>query len=283
LRPGDEVINFTPCYVSNVPILKLAEPRCIVHNVPLVPDGFSIDQDRVRSLINGRTKLIVINYPHNPSGKMITQAEAEFLREIVHFNDVYLLSDEIYERIVFCGKQHISPASFEEIKAKVITVNGFSKAYSMTGWRVGYVHANAELVSVMAKIHQHLNTNTAAFIQKAAVAALSGPQDHLKQFIENLTQRKALYEGMLAGNERLTGSHPEGGFFAFLNISATGLPSDEFCTRLLEDTGVAVIPGISFGSDFDDYCRVSLVNHTEVVADGLRRISDFVDRMVRFR
>jgi aspartate/methionine/tyrosine aminotransferase len=193
------------------------------------------------------------------------------------------LSDEIYERIAFCGRQHVSSASFEDIKARVITVNGFSKAYSMTGWRIGYVHANAELASTIAKIHQQLNTNTAAFIQKAAVAALSGPQDHLEQFVKDLRQRKGLYEGMLAGNEWLTGSHPEGGFFAFLNISATRLLSDEFCTRLLEETGVAVIPGILFGSDFDDYCRVSLVNHTEAVADGVKRISDFVNRMVRFR
>jgi aspartate/methionine/tyrosine aminotransferase len=151
----------------------------------------------------------------------------------------------------------------------------------MTGWRIGYIHANPELVSVIVKVHQHINTNTAAFIQKAAVAALTGPQDHLKQFIENLRQRRALYEEMLIGNERLTGSHPDGGFFALLNISVTGLSSDEFCTRLLEQTGVAVIPGVSFGADFDDYSRISLVNHTEVVSDGLNRISDFVDRTAR--
>ena len=284
LRPGDEIINFTPCYVSNFPILKLAEPNCIVHNVPhLLHDLSIIDEARVRALINKRTRLILINYPNNPSGKMLTQTEAEFLREIISSNDIYLLSDEIYERIVFGHHEHISPASFDNIKHKVITVSGFSKAYSMTGWRIGHAHANADLISIMVKIHQQLNTNTAAFIQKAAVAALNGPQDHLIQFIDNLRQRKKLYEDMLVSNDHLNGSHPEGGFFAFLNISATDLSSDEFCTRLLEETDVAVIPGISFGLDFDDYCRVSLVNHTRVVAEGLNRISEFARKTVKNR
>ena len=281
LEPGDEVINFTPCYVSNIPILKLAEPKVVIHNVPLTGDEFAIDQEKIESLINEKTKLIMINYPNNPTGLSISAEQANFIHHIVRDNDLYLLSDEIYERIMFGGKRHISLASFDDIREKVITVNGFSKAYSMTGWRIGYVHANSDLVSVMLKVHQHLNTNTPAFIQQAAVAAIKGPQDHIGEFIKNLEERKVLYEEMLSANDYLSGSRPQGGFFAFLNISRTGFTSDEFCTKLIENTGVVCIPGISFGEDFDHYCRVSLVNYTPIVAEGLQRISSFVDQIGR--
>ena len=280
LRPGDEVINLNPCYVSNIPILKLAEPQVVVHNVPMIADGFTIDVDRVARLVSGKTRLIFINYPNNPTGKMLDPAEAQFLRDVVSGNDLYLLSDEIYERITFGETAHISPASFEDIRDQTITVSGFSKAYAMTGWRIGYLHTTADVLSVMLKIHQQINTNTAAFIQKAAAAALSGPQDHLVKFLADLQERKALYDGLLRDSEPLSGSDPTGGFFGFVNISATGLTSDEFATRLLDATGVAVIPGISFGEDFDGYCRISLVNHTEVVREGLERIRGFVDEKV---
>jgi len=281
LRPGDEVINFNPCYVSNNPIIKLAEPAAVVHNLSLLPHTFDIDRDKTASLINKQTKLILINYPNNPTGKMLSAADAEFIRPLVRENDLYLLSDEIYERITFSDTPHISPASFEDIRDKVITVNGFSKAYSMTGWRIGYLHAAADVISVAVKIHQQMNTNTAAFIQKAAAAALTGPQDHINAFIKNLRQRKAAYDSMLAQNPNLSGSNPEGGFFAFLDISATHLTSDDFATQLLDETGVAIIPGVSFGPDFDSWCRISLVNHTPEVAEGLELISQFVNSKVK--
>lgn len=283
LQPRDEVINFSPCYVSNNPILKLAEPKAVVHNVSMVSNKFAMDRERIRSLVNNKTRLILINYPNNPTGRMLTPDEAEFLHQLVAENDLYLLSDEVYERIVYGETPHISLGANKDIQDNVVTVNGFSKAYSMTGWRVGYVHASADLVSVIMKIHQQLNTNTAEFVQKGAIAALKGPQDCLNDFVGNLKQRKTLYDSLLADNQYLTGSNPEGGFFGFLNISATGISSDEFATQLLEETGVAVIPGISFGADFDDYCRVSFVNKTEVVAEGLKRIGEFVNSKVKGR
>ncbi|MBN1795538.1 MAG: pyridoxal phosphate-dependent aminotransferase [Sedimentisphaerales bacterium] len=283
LRPGDEVINFNPCYVSNNPIIKLAEPRTIVHNIPMSSDDFTIDKDGVASLVNKKTKLVFINYPNNPTGKMLCEDEAQFICDLVRENDLYLLSDEIYERITFGQTTHVSPASFAQIADKVITVNGFSKAYSMTGWRIGYVHAAADLVAVMIKIQQQINTNTAAFIQKGAIAALTGPQDHIETFITNLKERKGMYDSLVANNKNLTGSNPQGGFFAFLNIGATGLSSDEFATQLLDETGVAVIPGISFGADFDNFCRLSLVNETEQVKQGLELINQFVNNKVRNR
>lgn len=278
LRPGDEVINLTPCYVSNVPILKLAEPQCILHNIPLLPDAFRLDRARIHAALTPRTRLIFINYPNNPSGKMLDADDAAFLRETVAGRDCYLLSDEIYERLAIAEKPHLSPASFPEIAEKVITVNGFSKSYSMTGWRIGYTHAAPALTAVMLKIHQQLNTNTAAFIQKAAVAALTGPQERLRQFIGDLHARAALYRDFCAHTPSVRTAPVEGGFFGFLHIGAAGLPSDAFATSLLEETGVAVIPGVSFGDDFDDWVRISLAASTAQLTEGLRRIGEFMSR-----
>ena len=279
LRPGDEVINFNPCYVSNNPILKLAEPQCTIHNVPLLPGSFAIDQQQVAALMNDNTKLIFINYPNNPTGRMLREAELAFLSEMACKHDACILSDEIYEKIVLGEQRQLSPAASEDIADRVITVGGFSKAYAMTGWRIGYVHANPQITSTIVKIHQQLNTNTPVFIQKAAVSALEGPQDHLAQFLNEMRERKQLYEDTITANQHLTGSNIDGGFFGFVDISSTGLSSDDFCTQLLDETDVAVLPGISFGADFDDWFRISLVNETSQVAEGLRRISQFTNAL----
>jgi len=281
LRPGDEVINFTPCYDGNISIIKIAEPQAIVHNVPLKGLDFVIDKQRIESLVNPKTKLIVINYPNNPTGRMLLDDEIEFIVRVVRDNELYLISDEIYEKITLSDKKHISPASFEDIREKIITVNGFSKAYAMTGWRIGYVHANKELTALMLKLNLQLNANTAAFIQKAAIAALTGSHTHLDEFIENLRARRKLYEELIASNVHLAGSYPEAGFFTFLDISSTGLSSDTFCTQLLEETGVAMLPGISNGPEFDTFCRISLANATEIISEGFEKLSDFVDGWVR--
>lgn len=278
LRPGDEVINLTPCYVSNLPILKLAEPEVVVHEAPLMPPEFALDQDLILSLVNDRTKLLFINYPNNPTGRMLTEAEAEFIRELACRRGLYVLSDEVYERLTLTDRQPISPASFPELCERVVTVNGFSKAYAMTGWRIGYLHAPKEIFATALSIHQHLNTNTATFVQKAALAALTGPQHHLRDFLSRLKARVARWEDFLAQPPRLTGSRVEGGFFGFLDIASSGLSSDEFATGLLEETGVAVTPGVSFGADFDHWIRVSLATASDRLQEGLKRIAGYVSQ-----
>jgi aspartate aminotransferase len=278
LRPGDEVINLTPCYVSNVPILKLAEPGCVIRNIPLLPDTFRLDRDRILAALTPATRLLLINYPNNPSGKMLDADDAVFLRGAIAERDCYLLSDEIYERLAIADTAHISPAAFPEIAAQVITVNGFSKSYSMTGWRIGYTHAAPAVTAVMLKIHQQLNTNTAAFIQKAAVAALAGPQERLHQFIGDLKSRAKLYNDFCARTPSVRTAPVEGGFFGFLHVGAAGMASDAFATALLEDTGVAVIPGVSFGDDFDAWVRISLAASTAELTEGLKRIGEFMGR-----
>lgn len=276
LEPGDEVINIRPCYVSNNPILCLANENIEVHNVNMTRSSFNLNYQEIEKKVNSKTKLIFLNYPNNPTGRLLSAKEFEFLTKLVESNNLYVLSDEVYEKIVFGKTKHRSLGAIECIKDKVITVNGFSKAYFMTGWRIGYVNANLDMISNMLKIHEHINTNTPVFTQKAALAALEGPHDDLDSYIEKLKKRKDIYDNILSASDVLTGSNAEGGYFAFLDISKSGLKSDAFATTLLERTGVAVIPGVSFGTCFDNYCRVSFVNHTELFAEGLGKIENMV-------
>jgi aspartate aminotransferase len=280
LQPGDEVINISPCYVSNVPILQMAAEHVKIHNVELIKDreSFVLDRERIVSLMNEKTQMIFINYPHNPTGKLISAEEIEFLRQLVARKNIYILSDEVYERLVFGENRHISIGSFDDVADHVITVNGFSKAYFMTGWRIGYVNARTDLAAKINRIHQHLNTNTPAFTQKAALAALTGPQDDLENYLGKLNERRAFYKKMLSQTELMTGTDAEGGFFSFINISRAGMKSDAFATRLLLETGVAVLPGRVFGDSFDDYCRLSFTNHTTLFREGLERIAMTVER-----
>lgn len=259
LEPGDEAVNLSPCYVSNRPILKLAEPDCRIVDVALRGPAFALDREALEGAVTERTKLLLINYPNNPTGRMLDEAEAAFLVALLKRRPrLRLISDEIYESLALGERKSFSPASIAEVRERVVTVNGFSKAFAMTGWRVGYAHAAGPVARRILKIHRQLNTNTAAFVQKAALAALQGTQEHRLAFIERLRANKSVYAAFLESCPAIKGSKPEGGFFAFIDVSAAGLKSDAFCAALLEKTGVAMLPGASFGPNADDYCRVSL-------------------------
>lgn len=276
LRPNDEVVLVAPYYVSMVPIVNIAEPTAKLRIVPL-GGAFGLDLEALDRTVGPTTRLLIINYPNNPTGRMLSRAEADGLVDLMRRRpDLLILSDEIYDSMTFGGVDPISPGAYAEIADRVITVNGFGKSFAMTGWRIGYVHAPAELSRMISALNMQINTNTAAFIQKAAVAALSGPQDHIESYNRLLAERKAIYDGIVEKSPVLSGSSPEGGYFAFLDISAAGLRSDDFAAALLRETGVALTPGVAFGDDYDGYCRLSLVNRTDLVRDGLTRIDAFV-------
>lgn len=282
LEPGDDAVNLSPCYVSNRPILKLAEPGCRIVDVPLRGPDFSLDREALEAAVGEKTKLLLINYPNNPTGRMLDASEAAFLVGLLQSRpNLRLISDEIYESLDLGGAARFSPASVAAIRERVVTVNGFSKAHAMTGWRIGYVHAAKPVVQRVLKIHQQLNTNTAAFIQKAALAALQGTQEHRRLFVERLRANKAVYESFLRSFPAVKGSTPEGGFFAFIDVSAAGLKSDAFCAALLGETGVAMLPGVSFGVEADDYCRISLAAPKADLERALELTGKFVEGRAR--
>ena len=279
LRPYDEIINISPCYVSYVPQIKLAEPTSVIKNVNLRKDGFTIDWESLKKSISEKTKAIVLNFPHNPTGIMITEDEVKQVYELAEEFNFYIISDEIYEKLNFSKKQHFSPGALEKEPNRVITINGFSKAFSMTGWRIGYLTANSKLIKVLSRIQQHINTNTCTFIQKAAAKALSIPTDFIDNYNLKL-QKKALFLSQAFDQvDKIHAVQPEGGFFAFANIGKTGLKSDEFSSKLLQEKGVATTPGIAFGKDWDDHIRISLAANDVDFNEGITLIKEFVEEL----
>lgn len=276
LEPYDEVINITPCYVSYIPQIKIAEPTAVIHNIDLKKDDFSLDWEKIENISNKKTKVIIINFPHNPTGRMLHKDEMDRLAGIIRDKSCYIISDEIYEKLNFSGLPHYSIAAFKDISERTVTVNGFSKAFSMTGWRIGYLTANKEVIKIVSKIQQHINTNTCTFVQKGACAAFSLSNGHVSSYNKELKDKASLMADIIESNHWLSLVPPMGGLFAFLNISRTGLSSDDFSFNLLSKKDVAVIPGVSFGEQWDDHVRISLVAGKDEFEDGIKRIDRFV-------
>ena len=274
LRPGDEILNILPCYPSYVPQIKLAEPNCLLENIDLNPD-FTINFQKLKSKINNKTRAIIINSPHNPTGKMFTYEELIELEKITRNYDLFIISDEIYELLNFSNFKHISTASINGLSEKTITINGFSKAYSMTGWRIGYLVAPHSLIPTICKIQQHINTNVAPFTQRAALRALEIPKEYLSNYNSQLLSNFNSLKEEVENNQFLSLSPSKGGLFSFINISKTGLKSDEFSSGLLKKYLVASTPGINFGKNWDNYIRVSLAIPEDLFKVGIKYLSNF--------
>jgi len=279
LQPGDEVINITPCYVSYIPQIQIAEPSAVIHNIDLRKDAFSLDWHKLEEVLGNLTKAIILNFPHNPTGKMISREELDKLAGLVKDEDCYVISDEIYEKLNYSGFPHISPAALDSLRDKVITINGFSKAFSMTGWRIGYLVADQSLVHTVSLIQQHLNTNTCTFVQKGAVAAFDLEEAYLKSYNQELAEKAGYMQKAFSSSTSLKLVPPQGGLFAFLNIAGTGLSSDAFSTELLKRENVVVTPGIAFGKNWDDHIRISLVTGKAEFEKGIDLIKEFAEEL----
>lgn len=275
LEEGDEVINITPCYVSYEPMINILEPKVKVHNVDLNND-LSVNFEKIKDNINSNTKVILINTPHNPTGKVFSGEELKQISEIAIENNLYVISDEVYSKLT---NKHISIATLPGMKKRTFTIDGFSKTYSMPGWRLGYVISPKEFTKKVIKAQQHLNTNTCTFVQKGACAAFSLPENYLENFINQLKENNCILEEVVENNPFLSLVKPEGGMFAFLDISKTNLDSDEFCTELVQKYFVATTPGVAFGKNWNDHVRISLAINTEQFREGIRRLNLFVSEV----
>lgn len=275
VEDGCEVINLTPCYVSNIPILHLSSRNIKITNIPLRSTDYRIDRELLENSITDKTRLLIINFPNNPSGVILCREDADYLSDLLCGKNIYIISDEVYEKFVYEG-EHISPGSYAKIKDKVITINSFSKSHFMTGWRIGYLNANPDIVKELLKINLHINTNTPAFTQRAALAALNTSNDCLKEYLKELNIRRNIFHNIIKEiNPEI--KLPAGGLFVFLNISSTKLKSDEFASKLLEKEKVAVLAGINFGNNYDDFCRISLACNTTQFEEGISRIKRFLE------
>jgi aspartate aminotransferase len=255
IEKGDEVLILNPRWVSYEPMVLAADGTPVY--VPLkAEDNFRITEEILAAHLSDRTRMVILNSPNNPTGRVVTRQELEAVASMATRANLLVISDEIYEKLVYDGREHVSIASLPGMRDRTIVVNGFSKTYAMTGWRLGYMAAPPQILNTLLKLHQHSVTCANAFAQKAAVAALSGPQDELEAMSEEFKIRRDLVFEGLNSIPGLRCPVIEGTFYAFADISAFGSSTD-VAERLLQEGGVAIVPGIAFGEDWDTHLRLS--------------------------
>jgi len=273
VNPGDDVIVPDPGFVSYFSIIKLHGANPV--RIPLREENeFRLNPDDVEKAITSKTKMIIMNSPSNPTGSVMNEREIKRMYEIAQKRDLFLLSDEIYARIIYpeSGTKHFSPSRYDLCKERVIIVNGFSKAYAMTGWRLGVVTGPPELIKKMALTLETRVSCVPPFIQKAGVAALKGSQEARERMVEEYKERRDLIVEGLNSLKGVSCIKPNGAFYAFPNISKTGLTSEEFASKMLYEAGVALAPGTIFGIHGEGYARFSYVTSRD-------KISESIDRM----
>ena len=274
IDPGDEVLYPNPGFpiyesminfMGGVPVpMQLHESK-----------GFNFDLTEVRKRITPRTKLMILNSPNNPCGSIISEADLEELADLAKSEDIVVLSDEIYSRFLYEG-EHKSISSFPEMRERTVILDGFSKTYAMTGWRIGYGVMPLELVEPVSRLITNSVSCTASFTQMAALEALNGPQDDSYNMVTEFRRRRDIIVDGLNSVKGIRCSVPKGAFYAFPNVSETGMSSQKFADDLLAEAGVACLSGESFGEYGAGFARFSFANSTEQIKSALERIENFV-------
>lgn len=270
---GDEVIIPTPYWLSYPEMVRLAGATPVFVQTK-EENGWKMTTDEFENAMTPRTKMVIINSPGNPTGTVYTREELEGILQVCEDEEILILSDEIYEKLVYEGAEHVSIGSLNEAaKNLVITVNGFSKCYSMTGWRLGYTAAPLEVAKAIDSIQSHTTSNVCSFAQKGALAALKGDQQPIEDMREEFNLRRGYMYERLVKIPRISVVKPQGAFYILANISRTGLSSTNFSESLLSKANVAVVPGIAFGDDRT--IRFSYACGLDVIKNGLDRFEDF--------
>lgn len=274
IETGDEVIIPAPFWVSYPEMVKLAEGTPVIVQTT-AESGYKITPDQLRQAITPKTRLFILNSPSNPTGMVYTPDEVRAIAEVVVEHDILVVSDEIYEKLLYDGAQHLSiGAVSSEVFDRTIISSGFAKAYSMTGWRVGYLAAPLELLKAVSIIQGHSTSNVCTFAQYGAIAALEGSQDCVEQMRLAFADRRQVILNLVNAIPGLTCVKPNGAFYIFINISKLGMSSLEFCDGLLSEQQVAVIPGIAFGAD--DHIRLSYATDMTTIERGIDRLAAYV-------
>ncbi len=277
LNPGDEVIIPTPCFVSYQAEVYMAG------GVPVeiacrMEDNFDVDPARIEAAITPRTKAILLGFPNNPTGAVASRERLLEIARIAEKYDLIVMSDEIYDRLVYAGHQHVCFATLPGMRARTILLGGFSKDYAMTGWRIGFACAPQELASAMVRIHQYTIMSAPTTAQEAAIVAIEDRDESVMAMVEEYDRRRKLIVPEF-NRIGLPTFEPKGAFYAFPKVSVTGLNDDEFATRLLNEENVAMVPGSSFGAGGEGFCRASYATAYEKIEEALRRIERFVNRL----
>ena len=270
---GDEVIIPQPSYVCYEPITRLAGGVPVIVETK-AENGFKLTADELRAAISERTKLLILPYPSNPTGAVMDREDMEAIAEVLRDTNIAVISDEIYAELTF-GKKHVCASSVEGMRERTVLVNGFSKAFSMTGWRLGYLCAPKELCSVMTKIHQYAIMCAPTTSQYAAIEALRAADDDVSQMVDEYDRRRRIIvKGF--NDIGLECREPFGAFYAFPCIKSTGMTSEEFCEKLLYAKKVALVPGTAFGESGEGFVRASYCYSLAHIKEAIKRIGEFI-------
>lgn len=277
LDPGDEIIVPDPCfpaYLGQIALLGIKAVR-----VPLLESNqFKLKAKDVEKAITPKTKAILLNSPNNPVGSVLSKGDLESLAEVALRHNLLVFSDDVYEKIIYDDQPYYCIAQIPEMKERTIVINSFSKTYAMTGWRVGYLLANEELVGRMPRIQEGIVACLPAFVQKAAAVALEGSDEPISEMVASYTKKRFILIDGLLEIPGLTCQKPEGTFYAFPNIKAYGKSSLEFAEELLEKAGVVTVPGSAFGALGEGYLRLSFAGSDDSLREATRRIREHVEK-----
>ncbi|MEG3922535.1 pyridoxal phosphate-dependent aminotransferase [Microcoleus sp. T3_A4] len=274
IEPGQEVIIPAPYWLSYPEMVKLASGKPVIVRTD-ASTGYKITPEQLSRAITPKTKLFVLNSPSNPTGMVYTPAEIKALAEVIVDRDILVVADEIYEKIIYDDAQHVSIGSLgKEIFARTLISSGFAKAYSMTGWRIGYLAGPIELIKATSTIQGHSTSNVCTFAQYGAIAALESSQESVETMRLAFAERRQVIFELLDAVPGISCIKPDGAFYMFVNISKTGMNSLEFCDAFLEQQQVAVIPGIAFGAD--DHIRLSYATDLGTIKKAVERLDKFV-------
>src|SRR3989338_6952360 len=272
LDKGDEVILPTPYWVSYDEMIKLAEAKTVFCETD---DKFKLTAEIVESKITPKTKMLILNSPSNPTGAVLDPEEIKKIAELAVRHNFYVVSDEVYEHFVYGNNEQVSIASFgDDIKKLTLISNSVSKTYAMTGWRIGYTSGPKEIIKAMDNLQGHSTSNPTSIAQMAAIEALSGPQESVKLMVKAFDERRKFIFKRLNEIDGISCIEPEGAFYAFPDISGTGMDSMAFASKLLEEALVAVVPGIAFGSD--KHVRLSYATSIHEITRGMDRIEKWL-------
>ncbi|MEG3902731.1 pyridoxal phosphate-dependent aminotransferase [Microcoleus sp. B4-C5] len=274
IEPGEEVIIPAPYWLSYPEMVKLASGKPVIVRTD-ASTGYKITPELLSGAITPKTKLFVLNSPSNPTGMVYTPAEIKALAEVIVDRDILVVADEIYEKIIYDDAQHVSIGSLgKEIFDRTLISSGFAKAYSMTGWRIGYLAGPIELIKATNTIQGHSTSNVCTFAQYGAIAALESSQESVETMRLAFAERRQVIFELLDAVPGISCIKPDGAFYMFVNISKTGMNSLEFCDAFLEKQQVAVIPGIAFGAD--DHIRLSYATDLGTIKKAVERLDKFV-------
>src|SRR3954464_3014258 len=272
-QPGDEVLIPSPYWVSYPDMVRLAGAEPVIVQTT-ERNGWKMRASDFENAMTPRTKMVILNSPNNPSGAVYTRDEIDAIVQIAAEEDIYILSDEIYEKLVYDDTKHVSVASLSKEAAELtLTINGFSKSYAMTGWRLGYLAGPEAVAKAVDSIQSHSTSHPASFIQRAGIAALKGDQQPVSDMRDEFDMRRNYMFDRISKIANVTAVKPQGAFYVLVNISQLGLTSQNFADRLLSKANVAVIPGAAFGDDRT--VRLSYATSLDIIKKGLDRFQDF--------